>query len=156
MSTTNQRHFKTDYIDGITFPACINVNNWIELTKQKLQVRENKGLSTKISEIEKIVNEQLVLLFNPFIYRINDMIKHIINTSISAAIQKWPGVDAYRTKKRKLQRFEDYFFIGKNWWDLRKQKLIATSFFIVIFKDIQKVRNIQTLQLLSFITYTLW
>ena len=142
MTATPQIQVKNEYIDCVTIPPFIDVHDWIHQTKEKLQLRENKLLSIKISKIENIVNKTLSELSIKYIYKINDMIKHIINTSIIVAIHKWPGVDKDRmTKKRNLIKFQDYFGIGKNWWDLRKQKVIATSFWITIIDDLHQVHK---------------
>ena len=127
-------------IDSVTITPGLNFSHWKNLTKQKLMERETKLLNIKMREIERIVTKQLSLLSNGCIYKINNMVKHMINTSISSAIQKWQGNQINRTNK-KFPRFRDYFVIAKNTWDGRKkQKIIGIHFWITILNHIQKVQ----------------
>ena len=143
MRARKQRTGKNGYIDidSVTITPGIDFCNWIRLTKEKLKERETKLLMIKISEIESIVNKQLSTSTRPCIYKINRILmENNINTSIISVIDEWPGVHIDRIKKN-LTKFRDYFVIGKNWWDIKKQKLIANHFWIKIFEDIDQVQT---------------
>ena len=141
MSSRKQRTVKNGYIDidSVTTAPGFKYCNWMKLTKEKLKQREIKLLSIKISEIENIVNKKLLTSSNPCTYTINKTaIENIIATSIISVVDGWKGVHVDRIKKN-LTKFRDYFVIGKNWWDIKKQNLIAVHFWINIFEDIYNV-----------------
>ena len=148
MSSKKPRAVNNGYVDvyDVEIKPGIDFCDWIKLTKEKLKERESILLSIKITEIEDIVNKQLLTISTPCIYKINSSaINNTINTSIISVIDTWKGVN--RTKKA-LTKFRDYFAIAKNWWDGRmKQKLTAIHFWINILDDIKQVKYnyIQTL-----------
>ena len=115
-----------------------NFINWIDLTKQKLKERERKLLMIRISEIENIVNNNNSNN-NKYNYKIsNKLIESLLNVNLFPIIDKWNGININRIKKP-LNKFQDYFIKGRNWWDINKQNIIGLSFWIPIFQDIQKV-----------------
>ena len=145
MSLRKPRRVNNAYIDidSVTIGPGYMHCNWKILTKQKLKERETKLLNIKIAQIETIINKQLSSLTltksSSYGYKINiTLINNAINKSINDGIDKWKGVHFDRIKK-KIATFRDYFVIGKNWWDIKKQPLISTYFWIALFKDIHQV-----------------
>ena len=111
-----------------------NFINWIDLTKQKLKERERKLLTIRISEIESIVNEQVY-------YKISaEFIESVLNVNFFPIIDEWKGINIWRIKKP-LKEFKDYFAKGRNWWDINKQNITGSAFWIPVFEDIRKVHT---------------
>ena len=75
--------------------------------------RESKLLAIKITEIERIINEELHSE-----YQVSTTLINGVLSKFHDVIMKWQGVHLDRIKKRPISRFRDYFVIGKNWWDL--------------------------------------
>ena len=124
-------------IESIDIECGDNYINWIKLTKEKLKERESKLLMIRIYEIESNVNKHLTQEIQK--YKISfEFIKSILNGNLFRIIDSWKGINISRLKK-KLNKFKDYFLKSKNWWDTNKQKIIALSFWIPVFKNIQKV-----------------
>ena len=44
-----------------------------------------------------------------------------------------------KRRKKAIPTFKSYFAVGKNSWDTKKQKIIASQFWLLIFDDIKKV-----------------
>ena len=143
-----QRTVKNGYIDidSVADLPGKNYCDWINITKDKLKKRESQLLSIKLVEIQRIVNNEISSSsshhFNKYrTYKIHDIkIKYIFNHSLFIVIDQWEGVQLDRVKT-KIDKYRDYFVIAKNWWDLRKKKLIGSSFWLPIFRDIQQVKN---------------
>ena len=123
-------------IDFVNVESGDNFVNWFNLTKQKLKERERKLLMIRISEIESIVNKKQIN------YKISDeFIESVLNKNFFPSIDKWKGINIWRIKKP-LKKFKDYFAKGRNWWDINKQNIIGSAFWIPVFQDIQKVHKI--------------
>ena len=127
-------------IDSVTIDHGDNYINWINLTKTKLKKREKKLLLIRIAMIESIVKTSLNdINLN---YKISTpFIESVLNDSLYPIISQWNGINILRIKKP-LDKFKDYFGIARNWWDINKQQPTASSFWIPVFNDIQRVHFI--------------
>ena len=96
--------------------------------------RESKLLAIKITEIERIINEDLHCKYQVSTFVINGVL-----SKFHDVIMQWQGVHLNRIKKRPLSQFRNYFVIGKNWWDLRKKKLLGDFFWLKIFGELETV-----------------
>ena len=117
-------------LESITVARGSDYIDWIKATKRCLKERENKLLMIRASTTESIINTSFNLD-----YKIpTSLIESVLNKSLYPII----STNVSRVKKP-LNTFKEYFAVGRNWWDTQKQQHIASSFWIPLFADIQKV-----------------
>eukprot|EP01083_Nonionella_stella_P135598 412500_1 len=120
-------------IDTVTEQPGPNCNNWIKITKIKLQERESKLLKLVQDKIECIVNESEHLQS----FTISAHITNATSAVLTKSINDWKGINLRRLKQPP-SLYRDYYNVSKKSWDRRKTKLYAAALWVNVFKQIHR------------------
>eukprot|EP01083_Nonionella_stella_P021406 59376_1 len=130
----------TNHIDGVVDSKCLDYDNWMKTTKQKLQERECQLFPIRKNQIEHTVNKALSIQHGDIqpMFVLSQNISNNTLNALTNAIKQWNGVQLKRVKVPPTS-FASYYLKGKTYWDsMCKCKIFGSLFWPSVLRQIHQ------------------